>query len=143
VSGAVALPQLRKKESNGEVEVLMGKHRKNEVERMPGSDSGANEGLTDYLILLKDEDSDEGGGDAFYQAGLARNAAFQERLRDFLQRKEVADQVATVWPPTVFPVVAIRATPQVAKLLKELPEVEDVVRDTDGISLPSSPRHSS
>jgi hypothetical protein len=115
----------------------MPNRRMGEVERMPGSQPEPSDGTADYLIVLKDSEGEEAeeSRHAFYQSGVARNAAFQERLRRYLREKKVADQVAVIGEPTVFPLIALRSTPKVAKLISELPEVEEVVRDVDSISL--------
>jgi hypothetical protein len=115
----------------------MTNRRMGKPERMPGSQPESSAGMADYLIVLKDSEEGEGEGSrsAFYHSGVARNAAFQERLRKYLRAKGVADQVAVFGEPTVFPLVALHSTPEVAKLVRELPDVEDVVRDVEGISL--------
>lgn len=114
----------------------MAKRRSRELERMPGSSVERPPGMATYVVLLKEnEDGDEidQGRHAVYQAAVARNAAFQERLRKFLKKEGVADQVAAIGEPTSFPLVTLQATAEVAKRIAQLPEVQDVVRDTDGI----------
>jgi hypothetical protein len=104
----------------------------------PRGDPANGTDLADYMILLKeDEDTstESAGRHAFYQSGKERSAAFQHQLRGFLKSRGLDDQVAAIGPPTVFPIMAIRCTPAVAKQLKEAPGVEDVVRDTGNISL--------
>jgi hypothetical protein len=92
--------------------------------------------MADYIVVLKDseEETAEAGRHAFYQQGVARNAAFRELLCQFLRDQGMADQVSEIREPTVFPLIALRCTPEVAKLIKGLPGVDEVVRDFDGMS---------
>jgi hypothetical protein len=58
--------------------------------------------------------------------------AFQERLRKFLKQEGLADQVV-IGEPTSFPLFALKATPEAARRIAKLPEVQELVRDADGI----------
>jgi hypothetical protein len=91
--------------------------------------------MADYVVLLREQvEPPSGSRHAIYESGKARTAAFQDRLRDFLKRHGVADQVAAIGEPTFFPIVALRATSKVVELVRTLPEVEEVVRDNPKIS---------
>lgn len=106
-------------------------------ERMPGSPSERPAGMADYIVILKEDDEGDEmkeGRHAFYQAGVARNSHFQNRLRSFLEQRGLADQVAFIGEPTVFPLVALRCMPEVADLIGTLPEVQEVVRDADSLT---------
>src|SRR5262249_30674401 len=113
--------------------------RAGKPERMPGTGPERAGGMSNYVVLLKEDEDQpaQQGRRAVYETGLGRSAAFQEKLRDFLRRHGAADEVAAVCPTSVFPVDALRSTPRVAELVKSLPEVEDVVPDSDGISTAS------
>jgi hypothetical protein len=110
--------------------------------------------MKDYIVLLKEEAAVPDGHGAHagvvsaglkkapprgrsgvIEAGAARTAEFQHKLREFLKGQGVADQVSRIGEPSVFPMVALTSTPEVASLIQTLPEVEAVVPDRDEMHL--------
>lgn len=70
-----------------------------------------------------------------YNEALAAAATLRARVAQALQNLGVAGEDAILGDPTSFGTFALRATARVAELVQGLPEVEDVVPDSDGAML--------
>lgn len=94
--------------------------------------------MENYIVALKEDEraSEEfrGRGD-LYQSGVARTAAFRHRLKEWLHQEHLESEVAGIGEPTVFPLVSLITTPEVAAIIEELPEVDYVVPDSDDLGI--------
>jgi hypothetical protein len=99
--------------------------------------------MFDWLVLLQevpqsdlaDHAASHEERQATYQAGISRTAAFQHQLQDWLAQQGVLAQVEAIGEPTAFPVVALRCTPTVAKMIESRAEVKSVLRDRASMAL--------
>jgi len=103
---------------------------------LPGTYSRIPPGMANYIVSLQEED--EGPQvpmkrSTLYEAGIARTARFQRRLQTWLEEQGLDAQVAYMGEPTVFPMVMLACTPEVAATIATLPGVESVIRDTEDL----------
>ncbi|MCC7421071.1 MAG: hypothetical protein IT428_12385 [Planctomycetaceae bacterium] len=99
--------------------------------KMPGGDERPKQ--HSYLVTFKDEvESAKSAGKgraAVVQAKTARTTALREKLRQFVQSSGLAPQVQQIGEAMAFPMVSIICTPEAARQLSELPEVDSVLSD--------------
>lgn len=70
-----------------------------------------------------------------YAARMASSKAFESRLEDWLAQNHLSNQVAAIGKPTVFPVIQIFCTPEVAHQIATLEDVDSVTVDTPSMGL--------
>jgi hypothetical protein len=93
--------------------------------------------MDNYLVLLKEAEEAGGapqGRREVYESGRERGKAFERKLKRDLAERGLADQVAAV-TSTSFDLLAVRCTPEAAKAIASLPEVEGVTIDRDDLRL--------
>ena len=103
---------------------------------LPGSRPVPSAGMSHYIVTLKEEDElsrPRLGRHEVYDRGIARTAAFQQRLQQWLEEKGLTAEVADIGEPTTFPMVMLTCTPRVAKSIASLPEVDSVFRDSEDL----------
>jgi len=109
------------------------------VKPLPGAKSGQPEGTANYLLIFKEsgEDAEEAvkGRREFYEAGVSRSASFRQKLSGWLEDQGIDERQCMIGKPTVFPMLSITCTPEVVKLIQSLPEIDDVVRDSDDLTV--------
>lgn len=90
-----------------------------------------------FIILLRELPDDPPTRDraSVVRANAQRAARFLESLGTWLEREHLAPQVSALGEPMAVPMLAITCTPEVARRIDELPDVEGVLRDTDDIRL--------
>jgi hypothetical protein len=95
--------------------------------------------MENYIVALKEDEqrseSEQAGRRDFYEAGVARTAAFQCKLKEWLHEKHLESEVAGIGEPTVFPLVSLTTTPKMAACIEALPEVDYVLRDNDDLGI--------
>jgi len=104
-----------------------------------GSDSKLRGEVRDYVVTLREEALAPEG----LPVGRARlsqvdqiNRRFQSRLRARLRKQGLEAQVVGIGPPLgIAPMVTLSCTPRVSEVLREMPEVKDVILDAHTMGL--------
>jgi hypothetical protein len=88
--------------------------------------------MGNYVVNLKPEKSPEAtsGRGAIYERNAARAARFLDALRRLVDERGLSSQVAGTGEPMGFPIVTLTCTPEVARLIEGMPEVDSVYLDT-------------
>src|SRR2546422_299505 len=90
-------------------------------------------GMRAYLAILRVDEgpgpasSSAGGRAEIVHEGLGRSAAFRQELLSWIKKTRHAAHVAWIGEPNALPMLDIVCTPEVARLLRTLPDVEAVV----------------
>jgi len=102
--------------------------------RLPG-ESSERPGMQQYLVMLREEKplgKRPKRGDVVDQ-NLDLTRRFQRNLRKSLEEHGLWSQVAHMGEPMAFPLVTLSCTPEVADFVAKLPDVEEVVQDSEGL----------
>lgn len=108
------------------------------IKPMPGTRPARPVGMENYIVTLKEGKEarpEVMGRRELYEAGVARTAEFQRKLRAWLDEQGVSAQVAAIGEPTIFPMIMLTCTPAVAKMIETLPEVDSVLRDSEDLRI--------
>lgn len=114
----------------------MSKPPSGDTPRMPGTPRQEEPGIADYVIVLKEDDEESENADrrVYLQSGLAKSVAFLRSLRSSLRKRGFDDRTVVFGEPTSFGILAVRCTPEIARIIADMPEVEGISRDLGGIA---------
>ncbi|WP_186440474.1 CHAT domain-containing protein [Planktothrix tepida] len=99
---------------------------------------GVESKMFNWVVMLTDTQEDlpeTMGRRALYQAGKERTTEFQRGLENWLRKKGAMSEVKAIAPPTTFPVIMLKCTHKVARLIESYPGVDFVLPDGENTEL--------
>ena len=103
------------------------------VDPIRGSRSRYSAGMFDYIVMLKQQPGSNPSRREVYEAGIARSTAFRHKLEELLKQQGLCEELGALSEPLGLPIVTLTCTPKLASIIRSLPEVETVTRDSADI----------